>query len=376
MFPLGLRIFHLDNMVYTTDFSITTDRATRNGVVSVNYNDEVICSDLYMMVTNASAINGDVYEYDILQDLNGQYYIVVFDFLNGQYLGVNGDLAIPITSEMFNYEIVGNPVETPELMSLISIPCDINSNIVRLMELSEKSTTSDIEERFVMVSPSTVDFEDGEEYTDNDCDAITEEDLEAMHDNCVDVSLIFERNSIVSCTYSDISDDFVEWIYKQYEDEMARGYGKEEDYMRYDEPVYIYFSGQYNKDKAKGAYAIRVEWDGQVVERNGLLKNAIDEKTAELQALLNALRIVKTPSEIIIYSSSKYVTYPFIKKWVFDWERNDWCKGPGGNRIANYQMFSKIYELTLIHNTSFELCEDPSFCAGLRECCDNACSCF
>lgn len=372
MFPLGLRIFHCGKMIYTTDLSITTNRATRNGMVTINDGNEVINSDLYMMVTNAAAVNGDVYEYDILQDTDDNLYIVVFDFQNGRYIGINGDNTIAITSKMFEYEIMGNPIETPELMSSISFPCE-DSIIPRLIGLSEDKAASDLEDKFKMFDAELVDFDDDSMLPS---DEITEEERKAMMESCVDLAELYDSETIIRSEGScDITDEYVEMIYRQYE-EQSKDIGTEEDYRRYDEPVYLYFAGSYDPLQKRGSYSIRVEWDGQIIETSNLLKNATDQKSSELQAMLNALRVVKTPSQILIYSSSKYVLFPFTKGWVYEWEKNDWMKKPGEGKIKNHTIFEKILNLVKIHEIEFVLYEDPSACTGLKICTEEAKRCF
>ena len=60
----------------------------------------------------------------------------------------------------------------------------------------------------------------------------------------------------------------------------------------------------------------------------------------EICAVIEALKTLKKPSEIVIYTDSKYVMEG-ITKWIFNWKKNGW-KGADKKPIKNIDLWQEL----------------------------------
>ena len=72
----------------------------------------------------------------------------------------------------------------------------------------------------------------------------------------------------------------------------------------------------------------------------------------ELTAALEALRLLKYPCEVELYSDSAYVVNAFEKGWIYNWVKNNW-KTAGKEPVKNQEIWQQLYDLTKIHKVKF-----------------------
>lgn len=72
----------------------------------------------------------------------------------------------------------------------------------------------------------------------------------------------------------------------------------------------------------------------------------------ELQAAIEALKALKKPSEITIYSDSKYVI-DGITSWIFGWKKNGW-KNAAKKPVANAELWKALDQLTQEHQVHWQ----------------------
>jgi ribonuclease HI len=94
----------------------------------------------------------------------------------------------------------------------------------------------------------------------------------------------------------------------------------------------------------------------------------------ELLAVIAALEAIKTiPSEICIYSDSKYVVDAVEKRWVFAWEQKNFH---GKKNPDLWRRFLRVYRLHSVRfvwlrghagQTENERCDYLAFAAGMAE---------
>lgn len=72
----------------------------------------------------------------------------------------------------------------------------------------------------------------------------------------------------------------------------------------------------------------------------------------ELTAVIEGLRVVKQPSEVIIYSDSAYVINAFIQGWLEDWQKRGWVK-KDNKPVMNRELWEELIALTKTHKASF-----------------------
>ncbi|WP_456399449.1 ribonuclease HI [Persephonella sp.] len=67
----------------------------------------------------------------------------------------------------------------------------------------------------------------------------------------------------------------------------------------------------------------------------------------EIKAVLEALKVLKEPCEVELYSDSEYVVNT-IKNWIHNWAKNGW-KSSKKKEISHKNMWKEIYNLMNIH---------------------------
>ena len=72
----------------------------------------------------------------------------------------------------------------------------------------------------------------------------------------------------------------------------------------------------------------------------------------ELTAVIEALRLVKRPCKIKIYSDSAYVVNGFLQGWIYNWIKKKW-KTADGKPVKNKDLWEELYKFTKIHEIEF-----------------------
>lgn len=90
--------------------------------------------------------------------------------------------------------------------------------------------------------------------------------------------------------------------------------------------------------------------------------HSIEEATqysAELTALIEALKHLKTSCELKIYTDCGYIVCG-LKNWVKQWVDNMWITSRG-EPVANAELWQEVLELTAIHEVEFKLKQKHEF---------------
>ncbi len=72
----------------------------------------------------------------------------------------------------------------------------------------------------------------------------------------------------------------------------------------------------------------------------------------ELTAVIEALKLLKYPCNVSLYSDSAYVVNAFLQKWIMGWQKNNW-KTSDKSDVKNKELWQELLELTKIHNVTF-----------------------
>ena len=68
----------------------------------------------------------------------------------------------------------------------------------------------------------------------------------------------------------------------------------------------------------------------------------------ELTAPIEALKLLKKPCNVKLYSDSAYLVNAFSNGWIYNWFKNGW-KTADKKDVKNRELWEKIYEFTKIH---------------------------
>ena len=72
----------------------------------------------------------------------------------------------------------------------------------------------------------------------------------------------------------------------------------------------------------------------------------------ELTAVIEALKILKRPCKVKVYSDSAYVVNAFLQKWIYGWIKKNW-RTAGGDSVKNKELWQELYDLTKKHKVEF-----------------------
>ena len=68
----------------------------------------------------------------------------------------------------------------------------------------------------------------------------------------------------------------------------------------------------------------------------------------ELTAPIEALKLLKKPCIVKIYSDSAYLINAFLQGWIYNWQKNGW-KTADKKDVKNRELWEEIYKYTKIH---------------------------
>lgn len=113
------------------------------------------------------------------------------------------------------------------------------------------------------------------------------------------------------------------------------------------EEISIYTDGACSGNPGKGGWgAILIAGEKQK-EISGAEKETTNNRM-ELTAPIEALRLVKRPCKIKLYSDSAYLINAFVNGWIYNWQKNGW-KTADKKDVKNRELWEEIYKYTQIH---------------------------
>lgn len=117
------------------------------------------------------------------------------------------------------------------------------------------------------------------------------------------------------------------------------------------EKVIIYTDGACSGNPGPGGWGSILMYKENKKEISGGLENTTNN-VMELTAVIEALKLLKFPCEVEVYSDSAYVVNAFNQKWIYGWLKNGW-KNSSKESVKNKELWQELYELTKIHKVTF-----------------------
>jgi len=111
--------------------------------------------------------------------------------------------------------------------------------------------------------------------------------------------------------------------------------------------VIIYTDGACSGNPGKGGWGAVLSYGDKTKEINGYNKHTTNNQM-ELQAVAEALKVLKRRCEVEIYTDSQYVKNG-ITKWIFNWKKNDW-RNARKKPIKNKEFWEKLDEQVKRHD--------------------------
>ena len=117
------------------------------------------------------------------------------------------------------------------------------------------------------------------------------------------------------------------------------------------ERVTIYTDGACSGNPGPGGWGAILMYQGNKKEISGGKKNTTNNEM-ELTAVIEALKMLKFPCQVDLYSDSAYVVNAFLQNWIGNWIKNNW-KTSNKEPVKNKELWKELYELTKIHQVKF-----------------------
>ena len=111
--------------------------------------------------------------------------------------------------------------------------------------------------------------------------------------------------------------------------------------------VIIYTDGACRGNPGPGGWGVLIEYGESRKELYGGDISTTNNKM-ELTAAIMALKEIKEPCEIILYTDSKYVLQG-IEEWIHNWKKRGW-RGANKKPIKNIELWKELDELRDEHN--------------------------
>ena len=111
--------------------------------------------------------------------------------------------------------------------------------------------------------------------------------------------------------------------------------------------VIIYTDGACRGNPGPGGWGVLIEYGESRKQLHGGDVSTTNNKM-ELTAAIMALKEIKEPCKIILYTDSKYVLQG-IEEWIHNWKKRGW-RGANKKPVKNIELWKELDELRDEHN--------------------------
>lgn len=117
------------------------------------------------------------------------------------------------------------------------------------------------------------------------------------------------------------------------------------------EEVTIYTDGACSGNPGPGGWGAILMYKDNKKEISGGKENTTNN-VMELTAVIEALKLLKFPCKVNLYSDSAYVVNAFLQKWINNWQKNNW-KTADKQDVKNKELWQELLTLTKTHQVTF-----------------------
>jgi len=111
--------------------------------------------------------------------------------------------------------------------------------------------------------------------------------------------------------------------------------------------VIIYTDGACSGNPGPGGYGAILMYNDIKKEISGGESNTTNNKM-ELMAAIEALKLLKMPCEVELYSDSAYLINCFNNNWLDGWKKKGWINSKR-EKVKNIELWQQLDELNKIH---------------------------
>jgi ribonuclease HI len=115
--------------------------------------------------------------------------------------------------------------------------------------------------------------------------------------------------------------------------------------------VTIYTDGACIGNPGPGGYGVVLLFNGRRKELSSGFRKTTNNRM-ELLAVIEGLRALTEPCEVMVFSDSQYIVNGMTKGWAKKWEMSNWKLASGG-RALNQDLWEQLLRLCERHDVSF-----------------------
>ncbi len=115
--------------------------------------------------------------------------------------------------------------------------------------------------------------------------------------------------------------------------------------------VEIYTDGACSGNPGPGGWGAILLYNEHSKELSGG-ENPTTNQRMELTAAIQALKALKEPCRVRLYSDSAYLINAFTLGWLDKWQRNGW-RNAKGHPVENQDLWQELVALTAIHQVEW-----------------------
>ena len=115
--------------------------------------------------------------------------------------------------------------------------------------------------------------------------------------------------------------------------------------------VTIYTDGACSGNPGPGGWGAILMFGKNKKEISGGKKDTTNN-VMELTAVIEALKLLKRPCNVELYSDSAYVVNAFLQNWIWGWIKKGWINS-NKEEVKNKELWQELVSLTKVHNVTF-----------------------
>lgn len=115
--------------------------------------------------------------------------------------------------------------------------------------------------------------------------------------------------------------------------------------------ITIYTDGACSGNPGKGGWGCVLIYNDYKKTFSGYDENTTNNKM-ELMAVIEALKKLKEPCEVDVYTDSAYVSNAFLNDWITNWQNNGF-KTAGKKEVQNKDLWLELIALCNTHSVTF-----------------------
>ncbi len=111
--------------------------------------------------------------------------------------------------------------------------------------------------------------------------------------------------------------------------------------------VTIYTDGACSGNPGKGGWGAVLIYNKVEKQISGASYETTNN-IMELTAAVEALKLLKRPCKVKLYSDSAYLVNGFTKGWIENWQENGW-KTADKKEVKNKELWAQLYDFSRVH---------------------------